>query len=75
MNHSSWKVKFQTVQFLSVKETFWKFEGKFDFENQGQCQFSKSLKHLDDQLTNLKDKFQKIYISEKSKILDVSMAI
>ena len=33
---SSWKVKFKMVQCLTVKIKFWKFEGQFDFEVQGQ---------------------------------------
>ena len=50
------KVKFKMVQFLKVKKRFGSFkadltfQGRFDFENQGQDhQFSKSSEMTDDQ--------------------------
>ena len=36
INSLSWKVKFETVQCLKVKKKFWKFEGQFALEDQGQ---------------------------------------
>ena len=50
INSSSWKVKFEMIQFLAVKIRILKAEGQFYLEDQGQGQqFSKSYEIFDDQ--------------------------
>ena len=49
-NRSNWKVKFENVQFLTVKAKFCKFKGQFDLEDKGQVhKFSKWCETFDDQ--------------------------